>query len=224
MNVSIESPTVGIYGSQPLLINTSIISNVTILGAMALINATTPFNIEVNISDDYSSPDQGDVIIEFSNNPSLFNATMVHITGVTWRFSWSNISSYANGVYRIQIHANDSSLGGNSNSSLIFSLTVSLSPARGFDLIAFLTSPLGLIMMGGIAAAIIAITVVMLRRRGHRTSEEERVRIGRLTGESLCEKCMYFDIDSSFCNKLLVIKRFDLNAPCKEFKIKNWNF
>ncbi|MFX1276890.1 MAG: Ig-like domain-containing protein [Promethearchaeota archaeon] len=179
-----------------------------------------PFIIEVNISDDYSSPEQGSVIIEFSNNPSLFNASMEHISGDLWRFTWTNISSYSNGVYKIQIHAIDSSLNRNSNSSSIFFITVNLSSGEGpggpdFPFL------LLIIIAAIIIVAVVALTIIISRRRGHRTSIEERDRIGRLTGESLCERCEYFDAEAEFCNKLLVIKRFNLNAPCKEYKRKS---
>ena len=172
------------------------------------------FEIYVNITDDYSFPQDGDVFIALVNNPTLFNTTMQHLYGNIWYYHFFGISSYENGQYEFRIYARDSSIMGNSTYvSIPFSINI---PRGGFDPFLII-----LIVLIGIAVAVAGATFVLVKKRSHRTRFDEIDRIERLTGESLCERCEYFDAEEQFCNKLLVIKRFDLNAPCKEYKRKS---
>ena len=184
------------------------------------------YTINIDIEDNYSPPEDLEVIIELILNPSQFNASMTYTgSGNTWSFTWTNISSYANGNYQFRIRARDASLNGTwTYFTIPFSISIGGggdTGPEGFDLLGFLLSPIGLIMIGGIAAAAITITVIMKKKSGgHKASDLEKVRIGRLMGESLCEKCEFYDAESNFCNKLLVVKRNNLNAPCDDFKLK----
>ncbi|MHA2268712.1 MAG: beta strand repeat-containing protein [Promethearchaeota archaeon] len=76
--VTIITPTAGIYGSSPLLINASVTDSLSsVSNVIAMINASTPFNISLSQSGNY------------------------------WSGTWNNISTYGDGDYEIRIWAID---------------------------------------------------------------------------------------------------------------------
>ncbi|MHA2038258.1 MAG: Ig-like domain-containing protein, partial [Promethearchaeota archaeon] len=91
--VVIVSPSAGTYGSGSLLINASITdSSSTISNAIAMINASTPFNISLSQSGNY------------------------------WSGNWDNISSYTTGDYEIRIWAIDDKGNADQTQSVVITI------------------------------------------------------------------------------------------------------
>jgi hypothetical protein len=185
-----------------------------------VITTTDPFEIIIVINETYSSPDN--VYINITWNPTE-RYTMEDIGNGAWRFNWANISDYSDGVYTITIWGSDSSLNSNPF-SITFTISLNLGGGAGpggggFDLLGFLinfiTSPIGLMILGSIALVVI-LTVVMSKRRGSRESEKERISV--LTGKNMCEICGNYNPDSKFCSKFLIIKTEGQYDYCKGFK------
>ncbi len=160
-SVLIIDPAAGTYGPASLLINASI-TDVT--QAVAMINASTPFTISMTLSGSY------------------------------WNCSWNNISLYTSGDYNITIWAIDNN--GNVNATEYIVITIEIGGAPGlpagddddddddgkdeFDIVEFLTSPIGLTIIGGSIAAVAIITIIKIKGSGKsRAKEIERIeRIG----------------------------------------------
>ncbi|MHA2035057.1 MAG: hypothetical protein ACW98X_01405 [Promethearchaeota archaeon] len=98
--VVIISPSPGVYGSGPLLINASVIDSLSsISNAIAMINASTSFNISLTQSGNY------------------------------WSGTWSNISSYTIGDYEIRIWAIDDSGNVDQTQAVVISVDVDGPPS-----------------------------------------------------------------------------------------------
>ncbi len=121
-------------------------------------------------------------------NDATLDTTWYSIVGTTYTFeftatigtnyitidqaAWDSLSE---GVVTIIFYANDS-LGRISSDSITLNRVV----PEVFDLIAFLTNPLVLTIIGVAAIAIVAIVIIVKRRKFHRTSDKEVRRIGSL--------------------------------------------
>ncbi|MHA2268713.1 MAG: Ig-like domain-containing protein, partial [Promethearchaeota archaeon] len=91
--VVIVSPSAGTYGSSPLLINASVTDSLSaVSNVIAMINASTPFNISLSQSGNY------------------------------WSGTWNNISSYTTGDYEIRIWAIDGSGNVNQAETVVITL------------------------------------------------------------------------------------------------------
>jgi len=185
------------------------------------ITSSGVFNIVVKIEDDLSPPANGSVFIEIWRNPLEINTSMEYMGNNTWKFSWSNISSYPNGNYKIVVWARDSSLNGNDNYSYSLYLSINIGGEDGpdeFDLLDFITNPLIIFTIGSITLLSISLMGIAIKSHGYKSKNKEKVRINRLLGNNLCDMCEYFEQNAKFRKGYMFVKQSGQFDSCEKYK------
>jgi hypothetical protein len=149
------------------------------------------YTIMVNITD-HHPPTEGNVILYVYNATYelLFNVTMTFEANNQWKYNWNNISSYNHMICILKVQVYDSALYPNMNWSISMYINVAISEDGGngdgdgggngenedeFNIIDFLLSPIGLVIISGIAGCLILIYVKKGRPYKSTTKEKKRL-------------------------------------------------